>query len=97
MAEKKREFSDLLTCDPCDDANIHRIVLPLVHSHLNLAVSVLYLLISPLSWPLLYLPHFASFFLSVARRRRHAVAPSLVGSSLVSTLEQYAINSTRGL
>ena len=53
MAGKKREFSDLSTCDPCDDANIHGIVSPLVHSHLDLTVSVLYLLISPLSWPLL--------------------------------------------
>ena len=53
MAGKKREFSDLSSCDPCDDANIHEIVLPVVHSHLDLAVSVLYLLISPLSWPLL--------------------------------------------
>ena len=53
MAGKKREFSDLSSGDPCDDANIHGIVLPLVHSHLDLAVSVLYLLISPLSWPLL--------------------------------------------
>ena len=53
MAEKKREFSDLSSCDPCDDANIHGIVLPVVHSHLDLAVSVLYLLISPLSWPIL--------------------------------------------
>ena len=44
MARKKREFSDLSSCD---------IVLPLVHSHLDLAVSVLYLLISPLSWPLM--------------------------------------------
>ena len=49
MAGKKREFSDLSSCDPCNDANIHGIVLPLVHSHLDLAVSVLYLLISPLS------------------------------------------------
>ena len=53
MAGKKREFSDLLSCDPCDDANVHEIVLPFIHSHLDLAVSVLYLLNSPLSWPLL--------------------------------------------
>ena len=53
MAGKKREFSDSSSCDLCDDANIHGIVLPLFHSHLDLAVSVLYLLISPLSWPLL--------------------------------------------
>ena len=53
MAGKKREFSDLSSCDPYDDANIHGIVLPVVHSHLDLAVSVLYLLISPLSWPIL--------------------------------------------
>ena len=49
MAGKKREFSDLSICDPCDDANIHGNVLP----RLDLAVPVLYLLISPLSWPLL--------------------------------------------
>ena len=52
MAGKKREFSDLPSCDPCDDANKNGIVLPLVHSHLDLVVSVLYLLISL----------FASFF-----------------------------------
>ena len=53
MGGKKREFSDLSSCDPCDNANIHGMLLLLVHSHLDLAVSVLYLLISPLSWPLL--------------------------------------------
>ena len=53
IAGKKREFSDLSSCDSCDDANIHGIALLLVHSRLDLAVSVLYFLISPLSWPLL--------------------------------------------
>ena len=48
MGGKKREFSDLSSCDPCNDANIHGMVLPLVHSHLDLAVSVLYL--PPFSW-----------------------------------------------
>ena len=53
MVEKKREFSYLSSSDPCDDANIHGIVLPVVHSYLDLAVSVRYLFISLLTWPLL--------------------------------------------
>ena len=92
---RKGEFSELSSCDPCDDANIHGIVLPLVHSHLDLAVSVLYLLISPVLASSVA-PALCLLFLSVARHRKGAVGPSLVGSSLVSTLEQYAIISTRG-
>ena len=41
-------------------------------------------------------PALCFLFLSVARCRRRAVGPSLVGSLLVSTLEQYAITSTLG-
>ena len=70
MAGKKREFSDLLSCDPYDDANIHGIVLPLIHSHLDLAVSVLYLSIYPLSGLASSVaPALCFLFLSVARRR----------------------------
>ena len=94
MAGKKGEFSDLSSYDPCDDANMHGIVLPLIHSHLDLAVCSLPLNLSSILASSVA-PALCLLFLSVARRRRHAVGPSLVGSSLVSTLEQYAFTSTR--
>ena len=80
IAGKKREFSDLSSSDPCDDANKHGIVLPFVHSHLDLV----YFCSLPLNFSSVLAssvaPALCFPFLSVIRRRSRAVGPSLIGS-----------------
>ena len=92
MAGKKREFSDLSSCDPRDDANIHRIMIFISLASCSLSSRSRCFHSLPLNFSSVLAssvaPTLCFFFLSVARRQRRAVGPSLVGSSLISTLEQ---------